>query len=100
MDDIGVGQIFLVEQITRSKTYKQYPTVWLLQINLGFLIVRKCEKPKSFTKVNPIQLYTMVEYIYCSNILEINQKRKKEKKKKKKIIKNFFIFWKSTKYKE
>ena len=46
MDDIGVGQIFLVEQITRSKTYKQDPTVWLLQINLGFLIVRKCEKPK------------------------------------------------------
>ena len=100
MDDIGVGQIFLVEQITKSKTYKQYPIVWLLQINLEFLIVRKCEKPKSFTKVNPIQLYTMVEYIYCSNILEINQKRKKEKKKKKKIIKNFFSFWKSTKYKE
>ena len=28
--DIGVGQIFLVEKITRSKTYKQYPTVWFL----------------------------------------------------------------------
>ena len=47
--DIGVGQIFLVEQITKSKTYKQYPTVWLLQINLGFFIVRKYEKHKSFT---------------------------------------------------
>ena len=37
MDDIGVGQIFLVEKITKSKTFKQSPTVWLLQINLGSL---------------------------------------------------------------
>ena len=49
MNDIGVGQIFLVEKITKSKTFKQSPTVWLLQINLGFFIVRKYEKHKSFT---------------------------------------------------
>ena len=30
MDDIGVGQIFLVEKITKSKTFKQCPTVWFL----------------------------------------------------------------------
>ena len=81
MDDNGVGQVFLVEKITKIKTFKQCPTVWLLQINLEFLIVRKCEKPKSFTKVNPIQLYTMVEYIYCSKILEINQKKEKKKRR-------------------
>ena len=30
MDDIGVGQIFLVEKITKSETFKQCPTVWFL----------------------------------------------------------------------
>ena len=43
MDNIGVGQIFLVEKITKAKLLNNVQQFGFFQINLGVFIVRKCE---------------------------------------------------------